>query len=135
MKLLRAWLLILMLAVGHAHACHLVWRLPSGQSCGQCPQVRTQQEVGAKHSSQDGVLKSGDCRNCCKLTHCNDEPESAKAVFVAPTMMVMARIEPVLVLPLPPVITRDPISSVVALHLPNAPPIRHSARAPPFPLG
>lgn len=128
MKVFRAWLLILMLAIGHAHACHMVWRLPSGQSCTECPRT---QELRNEAPAQTEVLTSADCRDCCKLTHCSEEPDAAKATFVAPAMIVMARIEPSPSVDLPPVLPCNPISAVVALHLPNAPPATQSARAPP----
>jgi hypothetical protein len=81
------------------------------------------------------VAASNDCRNCCSLTHCDDDGPDATKAFSVPPSLVMARIEPVLVLPAAPVITHDPITAVVALHLPNAPPATRSARAPPFLLG
>jgi hypothetical protein len=130
MKAVRALLLILALVVGHTHVCHVIWRLPSGQVCEACPQteVRDHHEGGRPRET----IAANDCRDCCSLTHCDDDGPDATKAFSVPATLVMARIEPELVLPSLPIITRDPIAAVVALHLPNAPPSLRSARAPPF---
>ncbi|MGV3616683.1 MAG: hypothetical protein ACO1SV_15250 [Fimbriimonas sp.] len=47
----------------------------------------------------------------------------------------MARTEAVIVLPPIPILTHDPITAVVSLHRPHAPPSVPSTRAPPLPLG
>lgn len=129
MKAVRALLLILALVVGHTHVCHVIWRLPSGQICQACPQP----EVRDHHEGDRPAVTvtTNDCRDCCSLTHCDDDGPDATKAFSIPPTLVMARIEPVLVFPSLPVITRDPISAVVTLHLPNAPPTLGSARAPP----
>jgi len=132
MKAVRALLLVLMLAVGHAHACHAVWRLPDGNACQTCPQAGC--EVGTKRAEQTVTVANEDCRTCCTLAHCDDEQPDQPTPTTARLSLVMARTERVLVLFQIPVLTHDPVSAVVALHLPNAPPASLSARAPPLPL-
>ena len=133
MKALRALLLILSIVLGHAHACHAVWRLPDGQECQACSETKV--EVSRKAEKETVSTSGGDCRVCCKLTHCDDEKPDPSALANIVPPLVMARIEAEIVLPPVPVVVHNPISAVVALHLPNAPPALQSARAPPFLLG
>ncbi|MGV3617294.1 MAG: hypothetical protein ACO1SV_18355 [Fimbriimonas sp.] len=127
---MRALLLILSIVLGHVHACHTIWRLPDGQVCATCPQT-DDCDGEAKGHRERVTVASADCRDCCSLTHCDDEGPDLPSAYTFAAPLVMARIEPVLVLPSAPVLTHDPISAVVALHRPLAPPSNPSTRAPP----
>lgn len=132
MKAVRVLLLILSLLVGHAHACHAIWRLPDGKACGKCPLAICASDKNDPHYRVAVTASSEDCRKCCSLTHCDDEGLELPSSYTYVPPLVMARIEAVVTLTAIPVLTRDPISAVVALHLPHAPPALASARAPPL---
>ena len=124
---LVALVLATLLFATQLHLCEPTYTLPTGEKCSACPGIASL----SQSRTNQLVTKTGDCRDCCKLTGCHDNTKTAVVAVTAPQVVpAILHCQTELVLCL--LIVDAPVSVPRIEGIPpTGPPSPDNSRAPP----
>lgn len=131
---LRAFVLLVAVLLGQAHACRAYYALPSGLECATCPTEVCDINFPSHSETGDTIVSAEpDCHLCCTLQSCDDEGGKTAQNFspISADLVLPEELEIV-------TLTRDEVLPSISVHVAsqyaNAPPSLNDSRAPPFHL-